>query len=195
MKLRVRSLLGFLLVLCLCLALFSFSSPRAAAETGIGKVLLQTGNGGTTPVVWMEVQYLPTNTSTGGISIQSAVWYNIASGQPVGERFENREAVYLVVEVTANEGYVFTEDVMVFINGSQATCTRDSDKHLTIVSHPYTPEVWAAVVYKHPTDETVNPGGWASFVSLHSGGSPGGSRRRQPGTSGAPGLQAGAHRR
>ena len=36
MKLRVRSLLGFLLVLCLCLALFSFSSPRAAAETGIG---------------------------------------------------------------------------------------------------------------------------------------------------------------
>ena len=59
MKLRVRSLLGFLLVLCLCLALFGASSPRAAAETGIGKVLLQTGNGGTTPVVWMEVQYLP----------------------------------------------------------------------------------------------------------------------------------------
>ena len=37
MKLRVRSLLGFLLVLCLCLTLFSLSSPRAAAETGIGK--------------------------------------------------------------------------------------------------------------------------------------------------------------
>ena len=73
--------------------------------------------------------------------------------------------MYLVVEVSANEGYVFTEDVMVFINGSQATCTRDSDTHLTIVSHSYTPEVWAAVVYKHPTGETVDPGGWASFVT------------------------------
>ena len=85
MKLRVRSLLGFLLVLCLCLALFGASCPRAAAETGIGKVLLQTGNGGTTPVVWMEVQYLPTNTSTAGVTIQSAVWYTVSEQPPVGD--------------------------------------------------------------------------------------------------------------
>ena len=121
MKLRIKSLLGFLLVLCLCLTLFGSSSPRAAAETGIGKVLLQTGNGGTTPVVWMEVQYLPTSTSTGGITIQSAVWYKASSSQPVGERFEDKEAVYLVVEVSANEGYVFTEDVMVFTTSSWGT--------------------------------------------------------------------------
>ena len=164
MKLRARSLLGFLLVLCLCLALFGLSSPRASAETGIKKVLLQTGNNGTTPIVWMEVQYLPTKTSTAGISIQSAIWYTV-DGNMVGDRFEDKTAVYLQVVVTANEGYVFTEDVMCFINGSQASCVRESDTQLRITSHSYTPEVWAAVVYKHPTDETVDPGGWASFVT------------------------------
>ena len=151
MKLRIKSLLGFVLVLCLCLTVFSLSAPRAAAETGIGKVLLQTGNGGTTPVVWMELQYLPTNTSTAGVSIQSATWYYSSTNEPVSGRFEDKTPVYLVVVVNANEGYVFTEDVMVFINGSQASCSRESDTQLRITSHTYTPEIWAAVVYKHPT--------------------------------------------
>ena len=164
MKRNLRRTLCFSLALCLCLVLFAMAPASASAETGIGKVLIQTGNGGTTPVVWMELQYLPTNTSTGGVTIASAQWYTVG-GSPVGARFEDQTAVYLQVRVTANEGYVFTDDVMCFINGSQATCVRESETSLRITSHSYTPEIWAAVVYKHPTGETVDPGGWASFVT------------------------------
>ena len=155
--------LSFALALCLCLTLFSLVSPKAAAETGISKVLLQTGNGGTTPVVWMELQYLPTNTSTNGVTIQSANWYK-EGGEQITGRFEG-DTCYLVAYVAANEGFVFTDDVMVFINGSQASCSRESDTLLKVTSHSYKPEIWAAAVYKNPTGETVQPGGAASFVT------------------------------
>ena len=155
--------LGFALALCLCLTLFVTASPGAAAETEIKKVLVQTGQGGTTPVVWMEVQYLPTATSTKGVSISSAVWYD-AGGNPVTTRFE--EGTYhLEVRLTANEGYVFAPTVSAFINNSEATCVRESDTSVLLISHNYNPEVWAAAVYKHPTGETVEAGGWASFVT------------------------------
>ena len=77
MKRNLRRTLCFSLALCLCLVLFAMAPASASAETGIGKVLIQTGNGGTTPVVWMELQYLPTNTSTAGVTITSAQWYTV----------------------------------------------------------------------------------------------------------------------
>ena len=160
---NTRKILCFSLALCLCLALFAMMPPRAAAETGIKKVLIQTGNGGTPPVVWLELQYFPTKTSTQGVTITSAQWYYQDNTAVVG-RFKDDTPVYLVVYVEANAGYVFNDDARCYINGSDTTYVKLSPTTRKITSHMYTPEVWAAAVYKNPTDETIDPGGWASFV-------------------------------
>ena len=163
MKRNTRRALCFSLALCLCLALFAMTPPRASAETGIKKVLIQTGNGGTPPVVWLELQYFPTKTSTEGCYISSAQWY-YADHTPVTGRFKDDTEVYLVVYVDASPGYVFNDDARCYINGSEATYTKISPTSRRVESHKYKPEVWAAAVYKNPTGETVDPGGWASFV-------------------------------
>ncbi len=163
MRLNGKRLLGFALALCLCLALFALAPGKASAETEVSKVLIQTGQGGTTPVVWMEVQYLPTRTSTTGVSIESAVWYD-TNGNAVTTRFEDG-TYHLEVRLCTNDGYVFASSVEGYINNSWATVVRESDTSILVKSHNYNPEVWAAAVYKHPTGETVEPGGWASFVT------------------------------
>lgn len=163
MKRNTRRALCFSLALCLCLALFAMMPPGASAETGIKKVLIQTGNGGTPPVVWLELQYFPTKTSTEGCYISSAQWY-YADHTPVTGRFKDDTEVYLVVYVDASPGYVFNDDARCYINGSEATYTKLSPTSRRVESHKYKPEVWAAAVYKNPTGETVDPGGWASFV-------------------------------
>jgi hypothetical protein len=163
MKRNTRRALCFSLALCLCLALFAMMPPRASAETGIKKVLIQTGNGGTPPVVWLELQYFPTKTSTEGCYISSAQWY-YADHTPVTGRFKDDTEVYLVVYVDASPGYVFNDDARCYINGSEATYTKISPTSRRVESHKYKPEVWAAAVYKNPTGETIDPGGWASFV-------------------------------
>ena len=166
MKQRTRRAFCLALTLCLCLTLFAMvPMAGAAAETAIPKVLVQTGNGGTPPVVWMELQYFPTKTSTAGVTLASAQWRTVSGNSPVGTRFEDDSAVYLTVNLTANAGYVFPTDVRGYINGSAATVTWNSDTSITLTSHSYTPEIWAAQVYKSPTGETVDPGGWASFVT------------------------------
>ena len=163
MKRNTRRALCFSLALCLCLALFAMMPPGASAETGIKKVLIQTGNGGTPPVVWLELQYFPTKTSTEGCYISSAQWY-YADHTPVTGRFKDDTEVYLVVYVDASPGYVFNDDARCYINGSEATYTKISPTSRRVESHKYKPEVWAAAVYKNPTGETIDPGGWASFV-------------------------------
>ncbi|MBR3475394.1 MAG: leucine-rich repeat protein [Oscillospiraceae bacterium] len=136
----------------------------AAAETPINKLRVLTGNGGTSPVVWLELQYFPTTTSTEGAYISSAQWYYASDSSPVTGRFKDRSEVYLVVEVSASPGYMFPDDATCFINDSENSFTKLSDTCVRMKSHNYTPEVWAAQVYKAPTGDTVEPGGWASFV-------------------------------
>ena len=163
MKRYGKRALCLALALCLCVCLCAVVSGGAAAETEIGKVLIQTGQGGTTPVVWLELQYLPTKTSTNGVTIAGATWYTEA-GEAITDKF-GTETCYLVVRVTANEGYVFSANPMAFINNSEASVTRESDTALVITSHKYKPEIWAASPTKHPIGEEVEPGGWASFVA------------------------------
>ncbi len=163
MKRNTRRALCLSLALCVCLTLFAMAAPRAAAETGIKKILIQTGNGGTPPVVWLELQYFPTKTSTQGCNITSAQWF-YADHTPVVGRFKDDTEVFLIVNVEASPGYVFLDEARCYINGSEASFTKLSDTARIIESHKYTPEVWAAAVYKDPTGETVDPGGWASFV-------------------------------
>ena len=163
MKRFEKRLLGFALALCLCLTLFGMTAGAASAETEIKKVLATTGEGGITPVVWREVKYYAAKTSTTGVTVQSTSWFDSA-GNLATDKFEN--ATYHVeIRLTAKSGYVFAEKVEGYINNSQATCVRESDTSVLLISHNYTPEIWAASPTKHPVAETVEAGGWASFVT------------------------------
>ena len=135
---RGKRLLSLGLLLCLCLTLFCMATAGAAAETEVKKVLVQTGQGGTTPVVWMEVQYLPTKTSTQGVHVQSATWFD-SKGNAVTTRFE-QDTYHLEVRLCTNDGYVFADSVEAYINNSQATCMRESDTSVLLISHNYNPE-------------------------------------------------------
>ena len=159
MKLQAKRLASFILMLCLCLSAFSLAPENASAETEVKKVLVQTAY---TPVALMELQYAKVSTSTGGASIASATWYDSAHNAISGKF--GTDTCHLEVRVTLAEGYVFSAVVEGYINNSGATVQRESDTSVLLISHDYTPEIWAPVPLKNPGPETVDAGGWATFV-------------------------------
>lgn len=156
---RLKHILTVLLVCCLVMSVATCSVSTASADEAITKVLTTLSS---TPVALVDPALITVETSSPACYIISAGWFN-AANQPVTGAF-NAETYRLEITVGARDGYYFDPDVACYLNNSSITgIVADSGQAVTLVRE-YTADVWAPTVYKNPGDETVDEGGWASFV-------------------------------
>ena len=153
-------LLTLLLVLSLILS-FGAEVPTSASADGtvIGKILTTIS---ATPVALEDPASITAATSSAGCSIVSAGWYD-PSGQLASGAF-GIETYTLVIVLQANPGYVFDPNVAAYLNNSAINCVVDASGSTATLNRDYTASVWAPTIYKNPGNETVDEGGWASFV-------------------------------
>ena len=157
LKLRVLTLLTvFSLILSLGLALPGSASADA---TVIPKILTTISS---TPVALDQASSITAATSTPGCYIVSAGWYD-PSGAILTGAF-GTETYTLVMVIGALPGYTIGLDVACYLNNSAISCTVDPSGSSATLVRDYTAAVWAPTVYKNPGNETVDEGGWASFV-------------------------------
>ncbi len=132
----------------------------AAADTVIQKILTTVTP---TPVALSDSGSITAATSTPGLSITSAGWFD-ASGKAFSGVFQP-ETYKIEIHVKADSGYVIASDVAAYLNNSAVTIqVENSGKTATIVRE-YTAAVWAPTIIKNPSAETVKEGGWASFAA------------------------------
>lgn len=155
-----KTFVVFVLSVCLCFGLCAFGSAPASAELEIGKVLATAVP---TPVALMDVGSIPAATSTDGCYIAAYNWYD-PSGNVLTGQF-GTGSYQIAIQIDTYDGYYFSDTVQVFLNNSQAAYTLDPGKRSLTLYRDYTPDVWAPSVIKSPGAETVDEGGWASFVA------------------------------
>ena len=160
MKQCMKKLLTGLVCLCVCLSLCRAVPVRASADTEIDKVLVTTSY---IPVALMDVSFITAATSTCGCSVTAYNWYdssgNVAAGQFGTDNYE------VQIQLTASDGYYFSDDVAVYLNNSQADYRLEDGNTVLTLYRTYAPELWAPSVIKNPGSETVDEGGCASFVA------------------------------
>ena len=155
-----KRLLTLFLSVCLVLGFaFCRAGSASADDTVIAKILTTLS---ATPVALDDPSQLTVATSTTGLSIVSAGWFD-GSGRAVTGAF-GTETYRLEILVSANSGYVIAGDVAAYLNNSAVSVTVDGTGKTAVLTREYTAAVWAPTVYKSPGDETVEEGGWASFV-------------------------------
>ena len=159
----MRPLFKKLSIPCLAAALMlSFgvlTAPRAAADTTIRKILTTLS---ATPVALTDPSRITAATSTEGCHIKSAIWYD-ASGKPVSSAF-GTETYRLEILISVDPGYTIDPDCKCYLNNSSITSSILDGGKTAFLVREYTAAIWAPTVYKNPTGETVDEGGWASFV-------------------------------
>ena len=158
MKKAVKRCLSLCLLLCLCLSLAGLGPRAEATSIAINKVLIQTS---TIPVALMSVNEISITTSTPGAYISGAGWYT--SGGDFVSNFWT-DTVHLEVQLTVADGYAFGGGLPAYINNIDATVIANTGDTITVRSKDYVPEIWRPGVFKHPGPETVDEGGWCSFV-------------------------------
>ena len=162
MRKLFRSTPVFVFLVCLLLSLLAPVNAVAAAGNVIGKALVQTGGQtGGLPVAAQIAGSISVGTSTPNCYIAGAQWYT-SSGTAVYSF--PYETVHLDVQINAADGYSFAPDATAYINGDAATVISNAGYCLYIRSHDYTPSIWSPEIWKSPGPETVDEGGWASFV-------------------------------
>ncbi len=160
MKKQIQRLFSLCIIAALMVS-FAFLMPpkAAAADTVITKILTTVQP---TPVALMDPSAITVATSTEGCYIISAAWYDAAGNRVTGAF--GTETYRLEILVGASQGYTISDDCKCYLNNSIITSgIRDSGKTAFLVRE-YTAAVWAPTVFKHPAAETVDEGGWASFV-------------------------------
>ena len=160
MKKQIKRLFSLCIIAALMVS-FAFLMPpkAAAADTVITKILTTVQP---TPVALMDPSAITVATSTEGCYIISAAWYDAAGNRVTGAF--GTETYRLEILVGASQGYTISDDCKCYLNNSIITSgIRDSGKTAFLVRE-YTAAVWAPTVFKHPAAETVDEGGWASFV-------------------------------
>ena len=152
-----------LTILCLILALIcSFgvcSSSKAYADNSIKKILTTIS---ATPVALMDPGTITAATSTEGCYIISAGWFDAAGNAVVGAF--GTETYRLVIQIGASEGYTIPADCPCYLNNSSITAEISASGKKATLVREYTAAIWAPTIIKNPADETVDDGGWASFV-------------------------------
>lgn len=157
LKLRFLTLfIVFSLVLSLG---FAAATTASAENTVISKILTTLSS---TPVALDLPSSITAATSTPGCYIVSAGWYD-AGGKIMTEAF-SPETYSLVMIVGASSGYTISQDVACYLNNSAISCSVDASGSFATLTRDYTAAVWAPTIYKNPGNETVDEGGWASFV-------------------------------
>lgn len=148
------------MVLSLMFCALCFAAPiEAQAEYEIDKVLTTISH---EPVALMEVSKISASSSTPGCDVVSCRWvdsYGTMSG------WFSTSACRVEIRVQAYDGYYFTENVAAYLNNQSVSVSRDPDGRYVDLSREYAPQVWAPTINKHPGGESVEVGGWASFVA------------------------------
>ena len=148
------------LALCMLLALLNLAPTGAAAETELPRA---TTTLNFPPVALMELQYVSVKASGQHYSLDSAAWYD-DSGRPVSSAF-GTGGYRLEIRLTPDAGYAFTTGTVGYINNSsEGVSTALAANGQLVLSKQYAAEIWSPVVIKDPGPETVNEGGWCSFV-------------------------------
>ncbi len=149
------------LVLCLIM-LFPCLAPLSAHAEGetIDKVLVKTS---ASPVALMQVKTLTANTSTAGTYISGYNWFD-TDGRAIEGTFGTGDA-RIIIELTAQEGYTFAEELSVFLNNEAVEFTVDDTKTKVRLQKVYTPMLWAPTITKNPKGEKVIEGERAGFTA------------------------------
>ena len=158
MKKSKRLLITALLCLCLCLTLSVLLPGKASADEVISKVLTTTKY---TPVALMDVALSPAGTSTSGVYIASYCWFDVNTGNIVTQFGEGTYRVEITLGTY--DGFYFDEPVRAYLNNIPVDYVMSADYRTMTVYRTYAAEIWAPSVVKQPRDETVDPGGIASF--------------------------------
>lgn len=165
---KFKGLVSLTLCLCLllCMALTGKTQARAAEVEqfngiAVEKVLTTISK---TPVLLMPVVEIIANTSSDGCYISSMSWTDSA-GNTVSDSFQDANANTVTLRVDAAQGYYFAENVTAYLNNNQCDVQRDPSGSFITISRSYVPDVWVPSIAKHPGGETVEVGGWASFVA------------------------------
>ena len=162
----MRVLVKRILILLFALSMvFGFSvqmSPSAsAADTVIHKILTTATP---TPVALVDPATITVATSTPGLSITSAGWFD-ASGKAVKSAF-NPETYKIEIHVKADNGYVIASDVAAYLNNSTVKIDVENSGKTATIYREYTAAIWAPTIIKNPSAETVKEGGWRVLPSL-----------------------------
>ncbi len=160
MHARLKPLLSVLLICCLVLSVGAAARTGASADDAVISKVLTTLS--STPVALVDPSLITVATSSPGCYIVSAGWFN-ANNQPVTGAF-NSETYRLEIVIGASDGYILDPNVACYLNNSAITSAVSADRRTVVLTREYTADVWAPTIYKNPGDETVDEGGWASFV-------------------------------
>lgn len=160
MRALLKQLLTLTLMMSLMISLGAVSPVRASAEDNVITKVLTTLS--SPPVALMEPSLITAATSTPGCHMISAGWFD-ASGNPVSGVFST-ETYRLEITVGADDGFTIAQDVACYLNNNSINSIVDPSGKTVTLTREYTAEVWAPTVYKNPGAETVDEGGWASFV-------------------------------
>lgn len=160
MKKQIQRMLS-LCIIAAVLVSFAFLMPpkAAAADTVITKILTTVQP---TPVALMDPSAITVATSTEGCYIISAAWYDAAGNRLTGAF--GTETYRLEILVGASQGYTISDDCKCYLNNSSITSSIRDGRKTAFLVREYTAAVWAPTIFKHPAAETVDEGGWASFV-------------------------------
>ena len=167
MKMKTKRTVTLLLTLCLLFSVSLIQTPAHATEeipfegVAIEKVLTTISK---TPVLLMPVVEIIPGTSTNGCYVSSMSWTD-STGAAVGDSFQDANANTVTLRVDAAQGYFFAESVVGYLNNNQCDVVRDPSGSFVTITRSYVPDVWVPSIAKHPGAETVELGGWASFVA------------------------------
>ena len=166
---RTRRTVPLILAAACMIALLSCCFPAQAygAEYGyqpITKVLATTSS---VPVASQNASDITGATSTAGAYFYGISWYDSA-GQYIGGAFTTDHAT-VSLRLDAAPGYYFAEGLAAYLNNSPVDYVIYDGGSYIILTRTYAPEVWVPTVIKHPGGETVDEGGWCSFVATASG--------------------------
>ena len=156
----MKKLLSKAIVLSFIMCLVLSALPaKAHADYSIDKLLLTTSH---SPVALMDVSMITAATSTSGCYITSYGWFD--SNGSISGKF-SADTCRMNMRIEAYEGFYFPENVAVYLNNSSISFDRDPNGRYIDISRQFEPLLWAPTVIKHPGGETVEVGGWASFVA------------------------------
>ena len=160
MRVLVKRIMVFLFVLSIVFAFSVQIPPSASAEDTVIHKILTTVT--PTPVALIDPATITAATSTPGLSITSAGWFD-ASGKAVKGAF-NPETYKIEIHVKADDGYVIASDVAAYLNNSTVKINVENSGKTATIFREYTAAIWAPTIIKNPSAETVKEGGWASFA-------------------------------
>lgn len=157
----MKALLKRISAFCLCLWLsLSALSLEAHADVQIDKVLATTS---ITPVALMDVSNITAATSTSGCYIASYGWYDL-NGNLLQGKFST-DSCRVELRIDTYDGFFFSESVAAYLNNEAAAVSVDPSGRSLKLTRDYSPAVWQPTVVKNPGSESVDVGGWASFVA------------------------------